>query len=352
VGPVELFGEELGEAFDGAQRVTDFVGEGGGHFAQGGEVLEFELAAFGEGDAVGIADGEDGEADDEEAAEGDKPEVVAGVFDEEIGGGFGDIDAGDVEAVAVVEGDVGTEGGDGGGEGLGTEEFAAVPEGGERVGAAGTVEDGEAGEGFLFVGEDLLPLEFRDGGRNGFQVGGEGGDAGAEEDVALGVEFLIGANGAEDEERGAEDGERGEDDMQRTSAGRECHEGRLSFIVFAFAPELQGRRAAAPEGPALFVAEGEFLAGFGEFNGDGDEIDTGLGEAADDDGLAGLGIEIIGDEVADGAEADGGAAAAIDVDGDGRHVAGDEIDGGDGAADFLDLESGRLGEGEGAEERE
>jgi hypothetical protein len=251
-----------------------------------------------------------------------------------------------------VDGDVGAEGGDGGGEGFGAEEFAAVPEGGEGIGAAGTVEDGEAGEGFLLFDEDLLPLGFGDGGRDGFEVCGEGGDAGAEEDGALGVEFLIGANGAEDEGRGAEDCGCGEDDMQRTSAGRECHEGKLSFIVCAFPPELQGGLSAAPEGAALFVAEGEFLAGFGEFDGDGDEIDTGLGEAADDDGLAGLGVEVVGDEVADGAEADGGAAAAIDVDGDGRHVAGDEIDGGNGAADFLDLESGRLREGECAEEGE
>jgi hypothetical protein len=101
------------------------------------------------------------------------------MFDEEIGGGFGDIDAGDVEAVAVVEGDVGAEGGDGGGEGFGAEEFAAVPEGGEGIGAAGAVEDGEAGEGFLLFDEDLLPLGFGDGGRDGFEVSGEGGDAGA-----------------------------------------------------------------------------------------------------------------------------------------------------------------------------
>jgi hypothetical protein len=68
---------------------------------------------------------------------------------------------------------------DGGGEGFGAEEFAAVPEGGEGIGAAGAVEDGEAGEGFLLFDEDLLPLGFGDGGRDGFEVSGEGGDAGA-----------------------------------------------------------------------------------------------------------------------------------------------------------------------------
>jgi hypothetical protein len=111
VGAVELFGQKLDEAFDGAEGVADFVGERGRHFAERGEVLEFELAAFGGGKAGGAADGEDCEHDDEETAEGDEPEMAEGGPDEEISGGFVDINAGDAEAAGGVEGDIGAEDG-------------------------------------------------------------------------------------------------------------------------------------------------------------------------------------------------------------------------------------------------
>jgi hypothetical protein len=175
------------------------VGEHGRHFTDSGELAEFRLALFGVLGANGAARGQEHEGGDDEGGGGDEEEVMAGVFDEEVGSAFGDVDAGEAETRGRVKRDVGAEERFAiSGKGLGSVQLASFPQGSEvgRGGVRG--EDGDVGEGAFFIEEKLTPVIFAEGGGEGFEPRRDGGDAAAKVDGALSVEGAVGAEGTQD----------------------------------------------------------------------------------------------------------------------------------------------------------